>query len=398
MAGSAAVSVSAAAMSGYERRLRTMSRAVLLADNRRTALTLVAARACEAAGADLAAVFVRDIDGGDAVVSPTSRWSMARLAALSPNSALTSQLLASAGSKPRLLHVPGMGPAMVSSVVSSKPITSVLLVARRSGAKPFTESDLNLLIPHAAEAGLAIMFAEARRQLEREVLAKDRNRIARELHDGVIQSMYGIGLVIEGIRSEVARPSVRDQLSGLTETINMLIDDLRAYINDLTPTRLAKRGLGSEIFSLANEFQASTGVVATVKLHEHIDEIGADLGRDLVQIAHEALANVAKHASASRVVISLRLTAQSIRLEVADDGTGMAPSPARGRGLPNMLKRVQAWGGKVEIGSAHGTGTAIRVWIPARAGGSARSDPTESLLSRSTVLGVAVSAALAIAG
>jgi len=188
------------------------------------------------------------------------------------------------------------------------------------------------------------------------------------------------------------------KLSGLTETINMLIDDLRAYINDLTPTRLAKRGLGSEIFSLANEFQASTGVVATVKLHEHIDEIGADLGRDLVQIAHEALANVAKHASASRVVISLRLTAQSIRLEVADDGTGMAPSPARGRGLPNMLKRVQAWGGKVEIGSAHGTGTAIRVWIPARAGGSARSDPTESLLSRSTVLGVAVSAALAIAG
>ena len=398
MAGSAAVSASAAAMSGYERRLRTMTRAVLLADNRRTALTLVAARACEAAGADLAAVFVRDIDGDDSVVSPTSRWSMTRLAALSPTSALTSQLLASAATKPRLLSIPGMGPAMVTSVVSSKPITSVLLVARRSGAKSFTESDLNLLIPHAAEAGLAIMFAEARRQLEREVLAKDRNRIARELHDGVIQSMYGIGLVIEGIKSEVARPSVQDQLSGLTETINMLIDDLRAYINDLAPTRLAKRGLGSEIFSLAKEFQASTGVVATVRLHEHIDEISPDLGRDLVQIAREALANVAKHASASRVVISLRLTAQSIRLEVADDGTGMDPSPARGRGLSNMLKRVQAWGGKVEIGAAHGTGTAIRVWIPARAGEASRSDATESLLSRSTVLGIAVSAALAIAG
>lgn len=398
MAGSAAVSASAAAMSGYERRLRTMTRAVLMADNRRAALTLVAARACEAAGADLAAVFVRDIDGDDAVVSPTSRWSMARLAALGPTSALTSQLLATAASKPRLLHVPGMGSAMVSSAVSSNPITSVLLVARRSGAKAFTEPDLNLLIPYAAEAGLAIMFAEARRELEREVLAKDRNRIARELHDGVIQSMYGIGLVIEGIRSEVARPSVQDQLSGLTETINMLIDDLRAYINDLTPTRLAKRGLGSEIFSLAKEFQASTGVVATVRLHEHIDEIGADLGRDLVQIAREALANVAKHASASRVVINLRLTAQSIRLEVADDGTGMDPSPARGRGLPNMLKRVQAWGGKIEIGPAHGTGTAIRVWIPARAGEAARSDQTESLLSRSTVLGIAVSAALALAG
>ncbi|OLD48756.1 MAG: hypothetical protein AUI42_11060 [Actinobacteria bacterium 13_1_40CM_2_65_8] len=402
MAGPATMTQSAfaAAMSGYERQLRTMTRAVLLADNRRAALTLVGARACQAAGAELGAVLVRDIDGDDAVISPTSRWSMATLAALSPTSALTAQLLASVASKPRLIDVPGsgLGPAMVSNVVSSKPISAVLLVARRSGAKPFTESDLDLLVPYTAEAGLAIMFAEARRELERDVLAKDRNRIARELHDGVIQSLYGIGLVIEGVRSEVARPSVKDQLSGLTESINLLIDDLRAYINDLTPTRLAKRGLGSEMLSLAKEFQASTGVVATVRLHEHVDEIGADLGRDLVQIAREALANVAKHAAATRVVISLRWTTQSIRLDVSDDGTGIAPKHTRGRGLPNMLRRVQAWGGRVEIGPAHGTGTAVRVWIPARAGEAARSDQTDGLLSRASVLGIAVSAALAIAG
>src|SRR5256712_10212355 len=155
----------AAAMSGYERQLRTMTRAVLLADNRRAALTLVGARACQAAGADLGALLVRDIDGDDAVISPTSRWSMATLAALSPTSALTAQLLASVASKPRLIDVPGsgLGPAMVSNVVSSKPISAVLLVARRSGAKPFTESDLDLLVPYTAEAGLAIMFAEARR-------------------------------------------------------------------------------------------------------------------------------------------------------------------------------------------------------------------------------------------
>jgi signal transduction histidine kinase len=392
MAGSAAVSASAAAMSRFERRLRKMTRAVLLADNRRAALTQVAARACRAAGADVGAVFVRDADGDDAAVTPVSCWSNASL------SALAARVLDTARSKPGLIELPGLGSAMVIRVISSKHMRGVLLVARRSAARPFAESDLKLLVPCAAEAGLAIMFAEARRDLERGVLAKDRNRIARELHDGVIQSIYGIGLVIEGIRSEAIRPSVRDQLSGLTESINLLIDDLRAYINDLTPTRLAKRGLGPELASLAKEFQASTGVLATVRLDEHVDEISADLGHDLVQIAREALANVAKHAAASRVVISLRSTSQSIRLEVADDGSGIAPRHTRGRGLPNMLRRVQAWGGRVEIGPAHGNGTAIRVWVPARAGEVARTDQADSVLDRSAVLGIAVSAALAIAG
>ncbi len=378
-----------------------MTRAVLLADNRRAALGLIAARACQATGADVGAVFIRDSDGDDAVVSTAARWPAARLAALSPSSPLPARLLGSAPSKPKLIHLTdgGMGPAMVSSVVSSRHVRGVLLVARRAAARPFTESDLRLLVPFAAEAGLAVTFAGARHELERWVLAKDRNRIARELHDGVIQSLYGIGMVIEGIRGEAVRPSVKDQLSGLTESINLVIDDLRAYINDLTPARLAKRGLGPELCSVAKEFQASSGVIATVRLAGNVDEIGAEVGRDLVQIAREALSNVAKHASANSVTLSLRRGAHTIRLEVCDDGRGMAHEHTRGRGLPNILRRAQALGGTLEIGPLHGDGTAIRVSVPSRAGEGRYAGRVDGLAGRTAAIAIAVgSAGLAITG
>lgn len=393
MAVAATDSASAGAMARYERRLRTMTRTILLTNNRRTALGLVAARARQAAHADLAAVYVRSADGDDVVFSTARRWSSARLSALGPTSALAARFLGGALSKPRLIDIPdgGLGPAMVTGLACPPHIIrGALLVARKARATPFKDADLTLIAPFCAEARLAVTFAEARRELERGLLAEDRNRIARELHDGVIQSLYGIGLVIEGIRGEAVRPSVNDQLSGLTESINLLIDDLRAYINDLTPTRLAERGLGPELSSLAREFQASTGMIATVRLTKGVDEIGAELGRDLVQIAREALANVAKHAAASRVVLSLRCSSHTVRLEIADDGRGMAPNHSRGRGLLNILRRVQAWEGNVEIGPLHGIGTAVKVSVPVR--------PGHVSMGRTAARTSAVSGGLAIAG
>lgn len=347
-----------------------MTRAVLLADNRKAALTLVAARACQAARANLGAVFVRDADGDEAAVAHANRLSTAGLSTLSPTSALWARLLSTAPSRPRLIDGSneGLGPAMASGFVASRRARGVLVVARRVGGRPYTESELHVLRPYTAEAGLAVTFADARRELERGLLAKDRNRIARELHDGVIQSLYGIGMLLEGIKGDAFQRAVQEQMSGITDSINGVIDDLRAYINDLTPARLAKRGLGPELCALANEFQASSGVVTTVRLHDGVEEIKAAMGRDLVQIAREALANVAKHAAASHVVLSLRCTAHNIRLEVTDDGRGIvARRTSTGRGLANIVRRAEAWGGTAEIAGVSGGGTAVRVLLPARA-------------------------------
>ena len=369
MAGRAAISGSAAAMARYEPRLRTMTRAVLLADDRRSALAMVAGRACQAVQAAVGAVLVQDSDGIDIVLTHSNRCpELSR--------PLAERLLSRAHRRPTLMDVSseGIGEAIAARAVSSKCVRGVLMVARTARARPFTDSDTRLLEPFVAETALALAVAAARRDLEQGLLRKDRMRIARELHDGVIQSLYGIGLVIEGIRNEAVRPRVKDQLFDITQTVNLVIDDLRAYINDLTPSRLARRGLGSELRSLTTGFQASTGVVATIRLDDGLDEIGATLGRDLVQIAREALANVAKHAGASRVDVRAECGARTIKLDITDDGRGITPKPAgRGRGLENIVLRAQAWGGTAEIGRYGGIGTTVRVTIPIGEGDAARS-------------------------
>ncbi|HYT14077.1 MAG TPA: histidine kinase [Candidatus Nitrosopolaris sp.] len=347
-----------------------MTKALLTTHGRRSSLGLVAARASQAARADVGAIFIRDAIGDDVILSPARRLSAAGLAALGSTSPLAAGLLRNPLTRPRLIYLEDgrLGTAMLWGVYGSKHAHGVLLVARRREAQPYSESDLPLLAPFAIEAGLAVMFTEARHDLERGLLAQDRNRIARELHDGVIQSLYGIGMVLAGVKAQTFQPPTHDQLSAMTESLNGVIDDIRAYIHDLTPPRLASRGLGPELCSLASEFEASSGVITSVRLNDGVDEIQTAMGRDLVQIAREALYNVAKHAAASRVVVSLRCTAQSIRLEISDDGRGITRKQRSSiRGLANIVRRAEAWGGTAEISATGGNGTLVRVLLPAHA-------------------------------
>lgn len=220
----------------------------------------------------------------------------------------------------------------------------------------------------SASAAAQARYDRRLRTLTRAALAKDRDRIARELHDGVIQSLYGIGMILEGLKSESAQPAIYDQLSAMTDSINGVIDDVRAYILDLTPARLITRGLGPELCSLANVFQASTGVIVSVRLDDGVEGIKAAMGRDLVQIVREALSNAAKHAHASRVDVSLSCSDQGIRLEITDNGCGFAPlRTSSGRGLANIVKRAEFWGGTAKISAVRGTGTAVYVLLPAHA-------------------------------
>ena len=367
----------AAGMARYERRIRVMSRTLLAADNRRAALSLVAARACEAADGDLGAVFIRDEDGDDVVISGGDRSTARRLAGLELPRKLARDVLASADLRPKLLDISAlrgasglpralqeMGPVMVAPVGVAKQNRGALMVLRRASEGRYSRSDLRLLMPFAAEARLAIAFAAARRQLERGLLAKDRGRIARDLHDGVIQSLYGIGMVLEGIQGD-GQSRYKNQITGITGSINSIIDDLRSYIYDLTPSRLARRGLAYELGLLGEEFQAGSGVVTSVELKDGIDEIDAGLARDLVQISREALSNIAQHADASSATIRLDRSRQgSIVLVISDDGNGLARKRNPGRGLGNIIKRAQRWDGVAEIRQSGRHGTEVRVRVP----------------------------------
>ncbi len=362
-----------------------MSRTVLVADNRRAALTLVATRAREAADGDLGAVLVRDSEGDDVVVSGANRSWGRKLAALELPATVAADVLESADLRPMLIDLSEgrgarnlpraykeIGPVMVVPVGLPKQSRGALMILKRASIGNFSESDLRLLEPFAAEARLTIAFAAARQELERGLLAKDRSRIARDLHDGVIQSLYGIGMVLEGIQTG-SQTRVKNQLSGLTGSINSIIDDLRAYINDLTPSRLAKRGLGYELGLLAQEFQAGSGVMTSVKLDGGIDEIRAGLARDLVQISREALSNIAQHAAASNATISLDCSTHGVVLVITDDGLGITAGRRAhgGKGVQNISNRAHGWGGDAVFGPSGRHGTELRVSVPGRGEGHA---------------------------
>ena len=364
-------------MARYERRIRVMSRTLLLAENRRAALSLVAERACLAADGDVGAVFVRDADGDDVVISGGAGRSPATRLRLELAGQKAKDVLASAELRPTILDFAAvraangsakgfhdMGPVMVAPVGVARQSRGALVILRRASQRHYSRSDLRTLTPFAAEARLAIAFSAAKRELERGLLAKDRGRIARDLHDGVIQSLYGIGMVLEGIQGET-QDRYTNQLSGITGSINSIIDDLRSYIYDLTPGRLARRGLAYELGLLAEEFQAGSGVMTAVALEDRTDEINAGLARDLVQISREALSNIAKHADASNATIRLHRSGGFIVLVITDDGHGMgATKSSRGRGLENIFKRAQSWSGAAEITRSDRRGTVLRIRIP----------------------------------
>ena len=201
-------------------------------------------------------------------------------------------------------------------------------------------------------------------------ILEERDRIGMDLHDGIIQSVYGVGLALENASQTIdEEPSLaKSQIKSAIEGLNQAIRDIRAYILDLRPRQLENDGLLGGLKRLAAEYRANT--FSEIQLSapdtglENIPQVSALV---LFHICQEALANAAKHAAASRVSAHLWSTDDRILLEIHDDGKGFAVekmSSSIGHGLSNMQTRARAVGGDVEITSAPEEGTTVLAWVP----------------------------------
>ncbi len=211
------------------------------------------------------------------------------------------------------------------------------------------------------------------RKSQRLAVLEERERIGMDLHDGIIQSIYAVGLTLEdGMLSLDESPGMaRDRLEKAISGLNAVIRDIRAYILDMKPQRIAYDNFSEGLRQLAREFRAQT--LAHVDLHIS-DGAAVGLGQHstnaLYHIAQEALANVAKHARATRVTISFSKEDDWYRLIVEDNGRGFSADAQKrilGHGLPNIEERARATGGEATIVSEKGKGTRVLVRIPARA-------------------------------
>jgi signal transduction histidine kinase len=238
--------------------------------------------------------------------------------------------------------------------------------------RPLDEMEVQFLATIGSWVGTAIENVRLNLQGRRLAVLEERERIGMDLHDGIIQSIYAVGLTLEH-----ARLLVKEDPQGMLQRIeqaisdlNSTIRDIRAYILDLRPRQLRNENLMQGIRRLIQEFRANT--LLTVNLQgsdEEMAVLGEAQAVALFHICQEALANIAKHARARTVNITLWLSAERALMEISDDGRGFDLEKMQmtiGHGLSNMHTRARNAGGDVEITSEPGNGTTILAWVPIR--------------------------------
>jgi len=248
-------------------------------------------------------------------------------------------------------------------------VVGVLTIATRS-RKTISKSELQMLVSVAGGAGTAIENARLHSNVRRLAVLEERERIGMDLHDGTIQSIYGVGLALENARMLLhENPQfAEDRLQKAIEDLNHTILDIRNYILDLRPRQLQGESLIEGLGRLVSEFRQNTKVEASLAgPREPLSDLPQMHAMSLFHICQEALANIAKHAKASKVTIDLWATSDRVLLEISDDGQGFELDKTRktvGHGLANMQTRVQNVGGDLDITSASGEGTSILAWVP----------------------------------
>lgn len=229
---------------------------------------------------------------------------------------------------------------------------------------------LNLLTSIGNWTGITIENARLNRQARRLAVLEERERIGMDLHDGIIQSIYGVGLNLDYVRMalrenpEHARLKIEESIDDLNKTIR----DIRAYILDLKPRQYHGDDLKQGLQRLVDEFQNNSGTAVNLVGPENgLVDFPALNATALFHICQEALANIAKHAQAKNAEVNLWIARDRVLLEITDDGLGFdlrKMSVTLGHGLSNMHFRAHKVGGDVEITSNPNHGTTILAWVP----------------------------------
>jgi signal transduction histidine kinase len=240
-----------------------------------------------------------------------------------------------------------------------------LYLTNKQGAEEFDEEDEEALVILAAQAGIAVENAHLYEEVERLTVLEDRERIARELHDGVIQALFAVGMGLQGTAALARDEELATRIEGAVNELDRVIRDLRNYIFGLRPGILADRQLGTALQALAEEFQARSGVVTVVRLDDEVASELSGIAGDVLQLAREALSNVGRHAEASSCRLSLHRRDAVAVLEVDDDGKGFdSATVRRGDGITNLERRTAALGGSTSFESSLSQGTTVRIELP----------------------------------
>jgi len=254
-----------------------------------------------------------------------------------------------------------LGPLEVVPLGAPGKVRGVLSAGRQEGAMPLSAAAADMLATFAAQAAIGLELAEHRRQAEQMAVFEDRDRIAKDLHDLVIQRLYATGMSLQGVTSMIRAPEVADRVSRSVDALDDTIKEIRSAIFALQTHPEAKpAALRARILFVAHEMALALGFAPSLQLDGALDTVVPDeTAEHMLTALRESLSNAARHAGASQVNVTVTVGNELV-LTVRDDGVGIAPGGRRS-GLRNLEQRAMGLGGSLVARPGDGGGTEI-VW------------------------------------
>ncbi len=341
-------------------------------------LALITQQALDMSGADLVALAVPTPDRQQLVIQHAAGEAAADAVGLvlRVSRSLSGQVLASGetivvadfGHDARVagearVQLP-LGPAILVPLGEPGDVRGVFTVGREPGSMPLPPQAVEMISTFAAQAAIGLELAEHRSDAERMAILQDRDRIARDLHDLVIQRLYATGMSLQGAMPLLTRPEAASRVSSAVDALDETIREIRSAIFSLQARGDSRpQGLRAQVLEVADEMSALLGFAPSLRLVGPLDEaVPTEVGEHLLGALREALSNAARHAHASRVDVTVQ-AGPELALRVRDNGTGMG-SGTRRSGLANLAQRATELGGKLELAPAESGGTQLDWKVP----------------------------------
>ncbi|HEX9517189.1 MAG TPA: GAF domain-containing protein [Streptosporangiaceae bacterium] len=257
-----------------------------------------------------------------------------------------------------------IGPLEAVPLGAPGKVRGVLSAGRRPGAMPLSPAAADMLATFAAQAAIALELAEHRMQAEQMAVFEDRDRIAKDLHDLVIQRLYATGMSLQGVTSLIKVPEVADRVSRSVDALDDTIMEIRSAIFALqTRSETKPAAARARILFVAQEMASALGFPPSLQLDGALDTVLPDqITEHLLTALREALSNAARHSGASQVDVTVTANGELV-LEVKDNGVGIVPGGRRS-GLRNLEQRAAALGGSMVTRPAEGGGTELTWRVP----------------------------------
>lgn len=257
----------------------------------------------------------------------------------------------------------GQRSAILMPLRSDDDVAGVIVVARSADRTPFDDSYLELVRDFATHATLALMVASGREHARQLTLVGERERIAHDLHDHVIQRLFAAGMDLQGTVARARSPEVAERLNRTLDDLQTIIEEIRTTIFQLKSPAEHESGFRNRIQRVVADLTESRDIVTTVRMHGPTTAVGGELAEHAEAVTAEAVSNAVRHSGASRLTVDVDV-ADMLTLDITDNGNGIPADNHRRSGLANMMYRAEQVGGHCEISNQAAGGARVHWTAP----------------------------------